>query len=179
MLSEPQRTYLDQAARTIQIISLSLIFGVIVFGLVLLFFDIGAEKPAEAPFLAIIAAVFALVSAVAAPLVASMVTSGMRLSIVAGKQISAGSTQAIPEDVGEIGVLAGVYQTQQIISRAILEGAAFMNLAAYMTERQPMSLGFGAFLLIAMFFKFPTRNHLENWIRKEMTTIEQLRSFED
>ncbi len=175
MFNEPQRAYLNQVARTGQIIAIALMMGVVVFGLVLLLGGIGAREPAETPFLAIVGAVFAMISAVAAPLVAS----GMRQAIVAGKQINAGGSTTIPEDVGEVGVLAGVYQTQQIIGRAILEGAAFLNLAAYMTERQPMSLGFAALLLIAMAFKFPTRGHLESWICEEMATIEQLRSFKE
>ena len=178
MLSEPQRAYLDQAARTIQIIAFALIMGVVVFGLVLLLGGIGAQEPEETPIVSIIAAVFALVSVVAAPLVSKMVASGMRRSIFAGKEINAGGSKLIPESVGEVGVLAGVYQTQQIIGRAILEGAAFMNLMAYMMEHQTMSLVFAVFLLIAMFFNFPTREKLENWIHKEMTTIEQLRSLE-
>ncbi len=74
-----------------------------------------------------------------------------------------------------MGSLVAIYQIQQIVSRSILEGAAFLNLAAYMTERQPMSLVFAVFVLIAMFFKFPTRGYLEKWVREEMTTIEQLR----
>jgi|GEM_PF-6950518 len=42
MLSEPQQTYLGQAVRTMQIIALALIFGVIVLGLVVLLGGIGA-----------------------------------------------------------------------------------------------------------------------------------------
>lgn len=178
MLSEPQQAYLDQAARTIQIIALSLIFGVIAFGLVLLLGEIGAQEPAETPFLTIIAAVFAIVSIVAAPLVSKMIGVGMRRAIIAGRPIFAGGLKPVPEEVGELSSVAAVYQTQQIIGRAILEGAAFMNLVAYLTECRPMSLGFVAFLLIIMVFKFPTRSHLENWVREEMTTIEQLRSLE-
>ncbi len=179
MLSEPQQTYLCQAVRTMQIIALALILGVIVFGLVVLLGGIGAQEPAETPILAIIAAIAALISVIAAPLVSKMIVSRMRQAVVAGKQFNAGGSKSIPEAVGEVGSLVTIYQTQQIISRAILEGAAFINLAAYMTESQPMSLVFAVFLLIAMCFKFPTRGYLEKWVHEEMTAIEQLRSLGD
>jgi hypothetical protein len=179
MLSEPQQTYLTQAVRTMQIIALALIFGVIVFGLVALLGGFGAQETAETPLLAIIAAVVAMIAVVAAPLISKLIATGMRQSVVAGKRFHAGGSKPNSEAVGEVGSLVAIYQVQQIISRAILEGAAFMNLAAYMTERQPMSLAFAMFLLIAMFFKFPTRGHLEKWVGDEMTTIEQLRSLEN
>ncbi|MCH8840983.1 MAG: hypothetical protein IH831_10005, partial [Planctomycetes bacterium] len=91
-----------------QIIALALIFGVIVFGLVVLLGGIGAQEPAETPFFAIIAAVAALISVIAAPLVSKMIVSGMRRAVVAGKQFNAGGSKPIPEAVGEMGSLVTI-----------------------------------------------------------------------
>ena len=176
MFSEVQQKFLTQAARTMQIIVCALIIGVICFALVVLVGGLAPEKPPEAPIVSIIAAVFAVGSLVAAPLLPKLVTSGSQQSLVQGQPIHQHSMFA-QEALGDVGPLVGVFQTRLIIGRAILEGAAFFNLAAYMIEAQPISLGFTVVLLIAMVFNFPTREKLESWVRAELATIEQLRSL--
>jgi len=180
MFTEPQQAYLGQIVRTTQVIAVALILGVAILGAVLVFIvDLSDRAPVETPFISMFGITIGIASIFVAPQVSRMVVAGMRRTLVAGKSIRAGDSSAIPEEVGKVGELAHIYQINQIIYRAVLEGAAFMNLTIYMVEVQPMGPAIALCLLIAMFFKFPTRSHMENWINAEMTTIEQLRSFEE
>ena len=180
MFTEPQRAYLQQVARTTQIIAIAMIVGIAVFGVVMVFIlDLGDREPIETPFISMFAVAMGVASFFVAPLGSQFISAGMRKSLAAGNSIRLGGSSAIPEETGQVGELAHIYQIEQIIHRAVLEGAAFMNLAVFLVESQPMCPVIALCLLLAMFFRFPTYNHLENWVGKEMTAIEQLRSFEE
>ena len=60
-------------------------------------------------------------------------------------------------------LLAGLYQTKMIVGMAVLEGAAFFNLVAYITEKQFWSYGVVAFLLGVMAISFPSQGQFESW----------------
>ena len=178
MFSEPQQAYLKQIATTTQIIALALIVGVVAFGGIILFLELGPKEPVETLFISIFAVGIGIASVFIAPVISRMIVTGMRRSIMAGKSIRMASASAISEEAGVVGKLAHVYQTQQIISRAVLEGAVFMNLVAYTVEGHPISLVVAVMALIAMFFRFPTQGYLGKWVREEMTTIDQLQDIE-
>ena len=86
------------------------------------------------------------------------------------------SSRPKPE-VGIVGNLLFLFQTRHIIGYAMLEGAAFYNLIAYMIERQQVNLAMVGLLLGAMFVKFPTYGRLEGWVADEMKSIDELRSL--
>lgn len=176
MLSEPRREYLGQAIKTIQIIALALISGVIIFSLIVLLLSKEDQEPVETPILAYIGAVLGLIAVVTAPVLSRVFSMSMRQAVVEGTQVKPGGPKPNPESEGDVSSLVAVYQFQQLVSRAILEGAAFLNLIAYMTESQSMSLVFAVLLLITMFFRFPTPGNLESWVTEELATVEQLRS---
>lgn len=179
MLSEPRREYLGQAIKTIQIIALALISGVIIFSLIVLLLSKEDQEPVETPILAYIGAVLGLIAVVTAPVLSRVFSMSMRQAVVEGTQVKPGGPKPNPESEGDVSSLVAVYQFQQLVSRAILEGAAFLNLIAYMTESQSMSLVFAVLLLITMFFRFPTPGNLESWVTEELATVEQLRSLEE
>lgn len=68
--------------------------------------------------------------------------------------------------------LLGGYQTQMIVSAALLEGAAFFNTIAYMIEQQWWSLATVGVVVVAMLQKFPTARSLEHWVRTQSELIE-------
>ena len=60
-------------------------------------------------------------------------------------------------------LLAGLYQTKMIVGMAVLEGAAFVSLISYISERQFWSYGVVAFLVGVMAISFPSQGQFESW----------------
>ena len=180
MLTDQQKDYLKQVTRTCQIIVGALALGVIVFAGVVLAQEVQPPEQDKTEVLTIVGVIFALVAIVLAVLVPKMVVFSMRRLVLEGKPILLPKQSRpipLPEELGEAGPLAIVYQTQLIVGAAILEGAAFMNLVAYMLGQQTMNLGLAALLLIALFFKFPTLDRVEQWVEGQLKVIEEMRSF--
>lgn len=135
--------------RTSQIICGVLIMGVVSFGVVA--FLIGKAGQPKLPVISMGAAGFGLMAVVMRFVVPMVVVNGMK----------AGLKQTASEDL--LNQLAGVYQTKTIIAFALLEGAAFANLVAYLFEGQMWSYGVVAFLLGVMAISFPSQGQFESW----------------
>jgi hypothetical protein len=69
--------------------------------------------------------------------------------------------------------LLRVYFTRTIVAAALLEGGAFMSLAAVMIEHQRWVLGVAAVLLVLMVMQFPSRTRIEQWVETRMMEREQ------
>ncbi|WP_428307564.1 hypothetical protein [Lacipirellula sp.] len=74
-------------------------------------------------------------------------------------------------------VLAGLH-SRVIVRAALLEGAAFFNGMAYMTERQPYSIAVAAALLACIAASFPFRRSTEEWIERELRLLRDDAQFE-
>ena len=144
--------------RTLQIIVLALAVGVFVFALVALFLPGGGLKPWNAQ---------AIVSLTMAGLSITMVLA--RIVVVAvlvqsGRQKIARRTWQSPvRESGESvlpntdeGQLLTLFSNQTIFGSALLEGAAFCNLVAFLQEGQSYSLILGLFLLAGILAGVPT-----------------------
>jgi hypothetical protein len=66
-----------------------------------------------------------------------------------------------------------LYQTRLIMRSALLEGAAFFQLIAYLIEGQPWSLGVGLGLLVVLLTQFPTRGGVEWWVESQRDLARQ------
>jgi hypothetical protein len=133
--------------RTAQIICAALIAGVFFFlGITQV---IGPKK--DEPFLAYFAAGFA----------ALMIVMRFVVPAIAVRN----QIQSLPEDVSDdlMFRLFQIYQNRMIIGLALLEGAAFFNLIAYLTAGQIWTLAVVGLLLVLMLMMFPTLNQFENW----------------
>jgi hypothetical protein len=180
MLTDVQQKYLSTIARTLQIIVGALAMGVWMFAGVVLLLDIDLQdegQPVE-PFLAYLAAGAAIVAIVAWGIAPGMIASRMREAIVAGKGDQLTLKPYATDDLGDAGPLGGVYQVRAIIGAAILEGAAFFNLMAYMLEGQLINLAAAGVLVLIMLCAIPTYGRVESWVQNELTTIEQLRQMQ-
>ncbi|MCI0491954.1 MAG: hypothetical protein L0Z07_03340 [Planctomycetes bacterium] len=180
MLTDSQRDFVSHATRTMQIIVASLAGGVAVFfALVLIITVRGAiNAPANHPLVTYVAAGFAVTIFAIWAIVPGLVTSQNRKSIVEGRTLwLAWPARQSPgaEDLADIGPMAVAYQTRLIIAAALLEGAAFLNLIAYMLERQSLSLVIAGVLWLMLLSHVPTVSRVENWLERELTTVEQLR----
>lgn len=142
---------------TMQIIAGALIVGVVTFAAITLFLGAWNEPEMEGPlkYLGVVVAVATLVPFVLVP---SLITLERVQKTLSGQGQR-------PED--QTGVLLGVYQTRMIVRLALLEGAAFLNLIAFLGEHAQWSLGVVAALVTAMLAIFPTRGGVESWVEAE------------
>lgn len=150
----------DEQLRTMQIIAGALLMGVISFAGVAAF--MGLEKEAGDPFMAYIAAGFAVLMFVMHLLVPSMIAGA------AMKQ--SGQNETTEDRTGDN--LVGIFQTQLIVVMAMLEGAAFFNLVAFIIAVQWWSFAVVGLLLLAMAAKFPTRFKVESWLETKHHELE-------
>ena len=161
----------SQVLRTMQIIVFALVAGVVAFGVVAVSQAWG--QPPGDPFLEALAAAFAF-----AALVARIVVPPIMVR-VGRQQIKASSgrndTGASDDDHWTSETerqLYGVYQMKLIVGTAILEGAAFFSLYAYMMGRHWWSLCVSAALLAAMLAGFPTQGRVEAWVEEQRRSLE-------
>jgi len=153
---------LTPLVRTMQIINAAMILAPVVFaGIVLVIGDQGPVNPAPlrgqpaAPNRGAPLETVGLVSGLAA-----IVVQG-----IAGRSIAAaGVKTALAADGDRVESLAGAYQTGLVVSLAINEGAAFLNLIAYMFSPNPWNLAMAGLLILANATKFPTVNRVITWV---------------
>jgi hypothetical protein len=81
----------------------------------------------------------------------------------------------LPEDMASY---VGLYQTKTIVGIALLEGAAFLAIVAFMLEGNWIALALGICLAAMILFSFPSAPRVANWIRQQQriaTDDEKLR----
>ena len=139
----------ESVGRISQIIAGALIAGVVVFGGVAYFIAKG-DAP-QFPLISLMAVGFAGVATVMRFVVPTIIVNGGKSQL---KQAADNEQQT---------QLAGLYQTKMIVGMALLEGAAFFNLIAYIMEKQLWSYGVVAFLLGVMAITFPSQGQFESW----------------
>ena len=71
-------------------------------------------------------------------------------------------------EVGPVSFLTGVYQSSFITGAAVLEGVAFFNLVAHLTEGQMFSVAAAAVMLVGIWLMIPTRSRLEAWVEDRL-----------
>jgi hypothetical protein len=153
-----------------RIILLSLIAGPSAFmGFVLLQ---RAPKPEGEMRLSLIAAGAAAIEVVAAIIVPSLMAAQQRRSMASGQ-----ASLSMPAGGDEVLWLLGGMQTRAIIRAALLEGAAFFNIFAYMEERQPFSLAVAIVVLLGIAITIPFRQSTEDWVERELRDLRDAREF--
>lgn len=172
MLTDQQRDYLGQCTLRMQIIAGALASSVVVFAVVALVMRQG--EPAESAVISYVAIPFTIACLVGSPIVASRVARMARQSLVQG---TLKPLPDVPAGSGDVGLLAGVYQTRLIVAASMIEGAAFLNLVAYLLEGHVWTLAAAAVLLFILLMQFPTTGRVENWVSDELESVQQLRGF--
>ena len=137
---------------TSQVIAGALMFAVTVFGVIAVIIG-GTVQPAT-PIMAYLAVAFAAQVIALRFFVPGLVVKSQL------EALKDEGTSSIEEK------LQGLFQTRMIIGMALLEGAAFFNLIAYIIEGQWFSLVTAGFLLLLMGMMFPTVRALESWIEE-------------
>ena len=154
MRNEPDDATLSSAASTMKIIALALILGVVAFSGVAIV--LGWGKPANGN----------IVSLLGLGLVAvEMVPFFLVPAVVGASRIGTRADTTVDQAAQH---LCGLYQTRMIVRYALIEGACFLNLIAYLTERNTWSLLVIGSLLTAMIFIFPTETRLRHWVEAQL-----------
>lgn len=156
-MSQEPTSQAIQTAVAIQIIAGALIAGVVSFGLVAVFLTFG-DQPDD-PLLGYVAAGFSAVM---------LVMSLTIPSLVARQQTREAFARAGDDEERARRNLYAAFQTKTIIGFAMLEGAAFFDLVAYMNTARTWVLAIAAALVAIMVSRFPTRGRIENWIENQM-----------
>ena len=149
MNQSPQQIGPESVGRISQIIAGALIMAVVIFACVAFF--IAKGEPAKSPMIALMAAGMAVMMIVVRFVMPIVIVNGAKARL---KEAA---------DADRMTQLAGLYQTKMIVGMAALEGAAFFNLVAYISEKQFWTYGVVAFLLGVMAISFPSQGQFEGW----------------
>ena len=169
MTSESDQQQVSRATRTMQIIVAAIGGGTLFFALVAMII-VGDAAAKEQQLLTLLGIGFAVVSLLLAVVIApfmGLAAQGAQEEQQGGEQGQAG---AVTGEDAQLGRWLGLYQTRLIFQCALMEGAAFFNLIAYIIEHRIISVLVAAALMVAIFQKFPTLGRVQRWIEKQQET---------
>lgn len=166
----------DDYARICKIIAGALIGGVTSFlAITLVVRAIGdqgllAAEPwnlaSREAILSLISVVFAATAAGVSLAVPDVVANSLRRQVAAGKYPSAANGRA-----NDDWAFRRVYQTRMIIGLALLEGAAFFCLIAFMLEGRLLPVIGGFILISLMASRFPSREAMDRFVEDQEAKI--------
>lgn len=105
----------------------------------------------------------------------SIARGGFRLSMVE-RSASQGIREAL-EQMGDAGRLLMLFQTKTIIATAILEGATFFLLIAYMIERYTPVVAVAVAMIAAIAAHTPTSRGVVHWIEDQLRLVREEQSL--
>jgi hypothetical protein len=166
---------LKPAILTLRIIVLALAAGVVAFALAAIVIRMQqAAAPANdaAELLTILGIAAAPVAFLLSRFLPGLIVAKARGQIASGlfglpsESISreASGLQSSLGQLGDDGKLFTVFQTKTIISAALLDGAAFLNIVAFLLGGSPIALGLGLLLALAIAAMFPRTSRVVEWI---------------
>lgn len=184
MLTDTQRAHVAAVTRTLQIIVGALACGVLMFGGIVLLLNTPKAAPDHGapgmPLLTYAAAGVAIVSLVISWVLPGVLASSQRQSLATGSAplaVAATTQQPSLGELGNVGPLTAMLQTRVIVGAAILEGAALLNLCAFMIEHQVLSLVMAGVLVISLLGRIPTTARMKERIENDLAAVEQLRQL--
>jgi len=138
----------DERIRVMQILTLAMAAGVVMFGVVAVLIVGALNEPPDGQLVSLLGLAFAGLA-----FVLHLIVPG----IIANQNVVAD---------GETDWYA-VLQVRTIIGLALLEGAAFFNLVACIFEHNWWSLAVAGGLVFWMLARFPTTTGVEQWIETQ------------
>lgn len=155
--------------RVMLIVHLSMLAGVLCFGVVA--FIISPENPPPLPevSLTLIGLVFGAV------MLGNAVGVPVLLDSFYRRQALQRGQHAMLGTAGSESWWWGMYQTRLIITDALIESACFFLLIAFILEAQPITLATAIGLWTLMLVRTPTHGGVERWIRHQQHRLEMER----
>jgi hypothetical protein len=163
--------------RTMQIISGTLAAGVVAFLVVVLVINGPPNAAADPGVVTYLSAGFFLVMLVVAMIVPRSIVQSQIADIARGTWKPPEQLPANYDVTSESAKLLIVYQTHMIVRLAMLEGAAFFALIAYLLEGHWLALGVAIAALALLLSQFPTRGRLENWADHAQAQMQAIRQW--
>jgi hypothetical protein len=174
MLDETVQDEIGARLPAMQIIMAALCMSVILFAIFLLVTGTAEEEP-ELGFLTLAAIGMTVMNAGISFIVPPLAISRHVQTIANGTWQPTNRQDATPNT--DTGKLLAIYQTALIIGAGLLEGAAFLALAAYMIEGHLAGLAVAGVGLLLMLSRFPTRGRLETWVEDQLRRVKEQRQF--
>jgi hypothetical protein len=183
----PWRDVLAKQVRVLQLVVAAMISGILMFLIVVCLTAGHGPAQEEHPIVTTIALAMAALCVILRLIVPDVVVSAARRKILRGEYNPGASAtwaakrqalEAFFRRTGDAGRLMAVYMTTTVLAGAILEGAAFLLLVAYLVDRQAVSLAVAIAILVALAAHMPWRARVFAWIDRELGHLEQQRQFD-
>jgi len=174
MLDDKSQAEIAPHATVTQIIVLTLFGGVLIFGAVVLFMP-ADDRDGKLEILSLISIGMAVMSVFMSFLVPKLIVKTNRNKIANGDWSGDATSGTVHGTDG--GKLSAVFQMTTIVGSALLEGAAFFALVAYMQEGHFAALVVVAVLMLGILFHFPTRSRIEGWVEAQLRLIDEERNL--
>ncbi len=187
MNDAPWQEEVPKYVRVMQIIVGALALGCVFFLVIVLMIPRpAAEQAGEAgPLLSYVAFAFLVAAIVARSVVPGVVVRTGRRSIARGtfristvEETASQARREALEQMGDAGRLLVLFQTKTIIATAILEGATFFLLIAYMMEHYAPVLVIAVAMITAIAAHMPTSRGVVHWIEDQLRLLREERSLE-
>lgn len=79
------------------------------------------------------------------------------------------------EQAGEPGLVVLAFLPKVLVSAALLEGAALLNVVAFLLEGSPIPLAVAAALVAGILAQWPSRTAMEQWVSEKLRQLERMR----
>lgn len=190
MNDAPWQEDVPKFVRMMQIIVGALVMGSVLFLAIVLLIPTAAKPGAEqagepgTPFLSYVALAYLGAAILAWVVVPGMVVRAGRRSIARGtfrllafdERASEAKREAL-EQMGDAGRLLMLFQTKTIVATAVLEGATFFMLIAYMIERFTPVLVVAVATIGVIAAHMPTSRGVIHWIEDQLRLLGEERSL--
>jgi hypothetical protein len=163
--------------RTMQIICGMLAASVVAFMVVVLVINGPPDAGAEPGVVTYLSAGFFLLILVTSFVIPRSILQSQIVQIARGTWKPPEQLPANYEVSSESPKLLMAYQTHMIVRLAMLEGAGFFGLVAYLLEGHWLALGVAICALALLLSQFPTRGRLENWSDSARSRIQDIRQW--
>lgn len=171
---------LSARVRTMQIIVVALTMGPTIF-LAIVSFATQAINMGNAfgglPLLTLIGIGLVAFELAARAIVIRTMVAKARRDILHGVPVFGNRISASADDSDPATQLVALYQTRMIVSAALLEGAAFFLIIAYMVEHSPWALAAAIALIVAVAVHFPTQARANEFVERQLAILEEERQL--
>lgn len=175
MLDEKLQAEVNRFVRISQIVVVALGMGIVTFAVAAVFLA-GDREKAEAGMLTLIAIGMTVACGAMSLFVPHGIVLAQRRRIADGTWQMQG--RQVDEPVTDSGRLAAVHLTKTIVGCALLEGACFVALVAFMTEGHLVNPIIGALLLLGVLARFPTSDRVTGWVTGQLRLLEEERQIQ-
>jgi hypothetical protein len=170
-----QDTRLSAHLRIMRILVIALAMGILTFLVVAIVVrqqDPNQPVP-DPPIFTLTGLGFAGLQLILQAVIPGLVATRLRRQLAAGNWPRLQMSAPVPMD--DVGKLCMLYQTRLIVGAALVEGAAFFLLIAYLLEGQIVALAAAAVMLALVLVRFPTQAGLESWLSDQQEQLRQER----